>query len=277
MIFFRDLWELAFLQYALVAAVLTSFACGIVGSFVVVRRISYLAGAIAHCVLGGMGIARYLNVVYGYEWATPVSGAVVAAVAGALLTGYVTVNLKEREDSAISTIWASGMALGILFIALTPGYQEDLMGYLFGNILLVSSTDLYVMGILNVLIAGIVWGFYPQLVAVCFDPEFARIRGVNVNFFYMLLLVLTALTVVMLISVVGIVMVIALLTIPVAIAGSFTSSLKKMIVVSIILSVCFTTGGLALSYSPDLPSGAVTILLASAVWVLATLKKSLLQ
>ena len=276
LIFIKDAFELAFIQYALIAAILTSIACGVVGSFVVVRRISYLAGAIAHCVLGGMGVARYINVVYGVSWLTPFDGALVAALLAALITGFVTLRLKEREDSVISAIWASGMAIGVLFIALTPGYKVDLMGYLFGNILLVSRGDLWAMAILDVIIMLVIWYSYPQFVAVCFDHEFARIRGINVDFYYMLLLVLTALTVVMLISVVGIVMVIALLTIPVAIAGTFTNSLKIMIGFSVFLCMIFTTGGLVVSYGPDLPSGAVTILLASTVWLMSMIRKNLL-
>ena len=164
LIFFTDAFELAFLQYALIAAVLTSIACGLVGSFVVVRRISYLAGAIAHCVLGGMGVARYVSVVYGITWLSPFTGAVVAALLAALITGYVTLRLKEGEDSVISAIWATGMALGVLFIAITPGYKEDLMGYLFGNILLVSSSDLWAMAVLDILILSIIWYYYPQFV-----------------------------------------------------------------------------------------------------------------
>jgi zinc transport system permease protein len=274
--FFIDAYELTFLQYALAAAILTSIACGLVGSFVVVRRISYLAGAIAHCVLGGIGAARYLNVVYGVTWITPFTGALFAALLAAMVTGYVTLRLKEREDSVISVIWASGMALGILFVAVTPGYKEDLMGYLFGNILLVSSGDLWAMVLLDFFIMSVIWLYYPQFIAVCFDQEFARIRGVKVEFYYMLLLVLTALTVVMLISVVGIVLVIALLTIPVAIAGTMTTVFRNMIVLSVLLSMAFTTGGLAVSYTPDLPSGAVTILLASTVWFLAMVRKNFL-
>lgn len=277
MIFLTDAFELAFLQYALAAAVLTSIACGLVGSFVVVRRISYLAGAIAHCVLGGMGAARYINVVYGVTWLTPFAGAVIAALLAAIVTGFVTLRLKEREDSVISAIWASGMAIGILFIAVTPGYKEDLMGYLFGNILLVSSSDLWAMALLDLFILSIVWIYYPQFVAVCFDQEFARIRGVKVELYYMLLLILTALTVVMLISVVGIVLVIALLTIPVAIAGTITTVFRNMIVLSVIFCTAFTTGGIAISYTPDLPSGAVTILLASTVWLLAMVRKSFIK
>jgi len=269
MIFFTDLVELQFLQYAIFGAILSSVACGIVGSFVVVRRISYLAGAIAHCVLGGMGIARYIYVVYDVSWLTPFMGAIGAAIVAALITGYVTLVLKEREDSVIGAIWASGMAVGILFISLTPGYREDLMGYLFGNILLVSKSDLWAMGFLDLLIAIVVWYGYPQFVAVCFDPEFARIRGINVEFYYMVLLILTSLTVVMLVSVVGIVMVIALLTLPVAISSTLSINLKNVIFMSVGFSVMFTTGGIALSYTPDLPSGAVTILMATVTWFLA--------
>ncbi len=273
--FFTDVVRYPFLRYACATGILASFACGVVGSFVVVRRITYIAGAIAHCILGGMGIARYLQVVYGMSWCHPLLGAVCAALCAAVVIGIVSLNAREREDTVIGALWAVGMAVGILFISKTPGYNQDLMSYLFGNILMVSPRDLLIIAGLDFFILAAVCLFYNQFLAVCFDEEFARLRGVPVQLFYLLLLCITALTVVLLVTVVGIVMVIALLTLPAAIAGQFARTLRKMMVYAVIISALVTTGGLALSYSPDLPSGATIIVLAGAVYILVILGKKI--
>lgn len=275
MLFFQALMDHAFLQYALLAGVLAGVACGVVGTYVVVRRITAIAGAIAHSVLGGLGAARWLQVVHGQSWADPMLGAVVAALLSALVIGVVTRTAREREDTVIGALWAVGMAVGILFIAQTPGYNQDLMSYLFGNILLVSANDLWLMVVLDAVVLGLVAVVGPQLQAVCFDEEFAKLRGLRVELYYSVLLVLTALTVVLLVSVVGIVLVIALLSVPVAIAGHLTATMRSMMVVAAVLSVLFTTAGLAVSYAPDLPAGATTIVLAGSVYLLVLAGKRL--
>lgn len=265
--------EFPFLRHALIAGALAGVACGVVGTYVVVRRISYIAGAIAHCVLAGLGIARYLQVVH--DWPVrPEHGAVVAAVLAALVIGLVSLHAREREDTVIGAVWAIGMAVGILFIAVTPGYHEDLMSYLFGNILLIGGGDLWSMALLDALVLLLGLGLYPQFEAVCFDEEFARLRGLRVELYLLLLLVLIALTVVLLVSVVGIVLVIALLTLPAAIAGHFTTTLRGMMALASLLAVSFTSAGLALSYSPDLPAGATTIVIAGVVYLLVLAIKS---
>lgn len=264
--FFSAVAQFPFLRSALAAGVLAGIACGVIGSYVVVRRITYIAGAIAHCVLAGLGIARWLQVVHGWP-VTPQVGAMTAAVASALMIGLVSLHVREREDTIIGAVWAIGMAVGILFIAVTPGYHEDLMSYLFGNILLIGSSDLWMMAVLDAVVLVLGLGLYPQLEAVSFDEEFARLRGLHVEFYVLLLLVLIALTVVLLVSVVGIVLVIALLTLPAAIAGQFTSTLRGMMAVAALLAVVFTTGGLAVSYAPDLPAGATTIVIAGLAYL----------
>lgn len=258
-----------FLRYALLTGLLASVACGVVGTYVVVRRITSLAGGIAHCILGGMGAALYFQRVHGILWCTPLLGAVVAALAAAFLIGTVTLRSREREDTVIAALWSVGMATGILFISRTPGYNEDLMSYLFGNILMVSPQDLWILAGLDTLVLGVVALFHRQFLAVCFDEEYARLRGLKVEGYYFLLLALTALTVVLLVTVVGIVMVIALLTLPVATAGQFTRSLKKMMILAMIFSALLTTSGLALSYGPDLPAGATIIVLSGAAYLAA--------
>lgn len=265
--FLTDLQQQTFLQYALLTGILASIACGIIGSYVVTRRITYIAGGIAHSVLAGMGAARYCESVYRWEWLHPLYGAVVAALIAAIIIGLVSLRARQREDTVISALWAIGMAVGILFILRTPGYNEDLMSYLFGNILMVSSDDLWLIAGLDALVVTVGLLFYNQLLAVCFDEEFARLRGIRVEFYYLLLLCLTALTVVLLVTVVGIVMVIALLTLPAAVAGQFSRRLWQMMALSALFTILFTTAGLAFSYGPNLPAGATTIVLAGGVYL----------
>lgn len=260
-----------FMQNALLMGLLAGIACGVVGTFVVARRITYIAGGISHSVLGGLGIAHYAIVVYHWEWLHPLHGAAAAALLAAIAIGWVSLRKSEREDTIIGAIWAAGMAVGILFISKTPGYNQELMSYLFGNILMVSSGDLWLVFALDLVVvaAGIL--LYRQFQAVCFDEEFARTRGINVEFYYLLLLCLTALTVVLLVSVVGIVMVIALITLPVAIAGRFTRTLWQTMLLATLISIVLTTLGLAVSYEPDLPTGATIILLTGAVYLFVML------
>jgi zinc transport system permease protein len=260
-----------FLQHALLAGIIASVACGVVGSYVVARRITYLAGGVAHCTLGGMGIARYLQVEHGWSAFHPLYGAAVAAVVAALIIGWVSLRARQREDTVISALWAIGMAVGILFISRTRGYNEDLMSYLFGNILLVSGRELGLITAVDLLVLGVGLLFYNRFLAVCFDEEFARLRGISVEFYFLLLLGLTALTVVVLVTVVGLVMVIALLTLPVAVAGHFASRLWQVMVLATLLSIGLTTMGLAVSYGPELPPGATTIALAGALYLLVML------
>jgi zinc transport system permease protein len=193
----------------------------------------------------------------------------VAAVVSALLIGWVRLAWRTQEDTLIGALWAIGMAVGVLFIAKTPGYASDLMSYLFGNILLVSERDLWIMLALDVLLLLLVGLFFRQFLAVSFDEEHARLRGVPVALFYLLLLVLVAVTVVVLIQVVGLILVIALLTLPAAIAGHYVHSVGRIMLLATLLGSAFTTSGLALSYAPDLPAGPTMVLLAGAVYVVS--------
>lgn len=262
--FFSALTEQTFLQNAMIAGVLASIACGLIGTYVVVMRISYLAGGIAHSVMGGMGLAYYLG-------GPPFVGALIAAVVSALIIGWVKLYWQEREDTLIGALWASGMAIGILFISQTPGYQVDLMSYLFGNILLVAQGDLWMMAAMDAVIITLIALLYRPFQAVAFDAQFARLRGLPVNLLYLLLLCIVALTVVLLIQVVGLILVIALLTLPAAIAGHYTKTLGSMMALASLLGLAFTSGGLAISYQPDLPAGACIILLAAATFIISAI------
>ena len=267
--FITALTDHAFLRTALLAGLLASIGCGVIGTYVVVKRIAFLAGGIAHSVLGGMGAALY----FGFD---PLLGALIAALVSALIIGGVRLAWSAQEDTLVGALWAIGMAVGILFIAKTPGYSTDLMSYLFGNILLVPQRDLWLMAGLDLALVLTVALFYRQFLAVSFDEEFARLRGVPVTFVYLLLLCLVAITVVLLIQVVGLILVIALLTLPAAVAGHYVHSLGGMMVIATLLGIGFTSGGLALSYTPDLPAGPTIILLAGAVYVASAVLSGLL-
>jgi len=266
--FFQVLAGQAFLQYAFAAGLLASLGCGVMGTFVVVRRIAFLAGGIAHAVLGGMGAALYFDL-------PPLLGAIVAALAAAIIIGMVSLRAREHEDTLIGAIWAVGMAVGVLFISRTPGYNSELMSYLFGNILMVTGGDLLLMLILDLFLALVVGVFFRQLQAVTFDEEFSRLRGLPAELIYLLMLCLAALTVVLLIRVVGLILVIALLTLPAAVAGHWTGSLGRMMGLATLVGAAVTTGGLAISYGPDLPAGATIILLAGGVFIASTLVRKL--
>jgi zinc transport system permease protein len=267
--FFEAVFRYTFLQYALLTGILAAIACGVTGSYVVTRRITYIGGGIAHSVLGGMGAAYFLSAVYGWGNIKPIYGAIVAALVAAIIIGLVSLRARQREDTVISAIYALGMALGIIFISKTPGYNQDLMSYLFGNILMVSQSDLWLIGGLDIIVVGAGLLFYNQLLIVCFDEEFARTRGINVEFYYLLLLCLTALTVVILVTVVGIVMVIALLTLPAAIAGFFAKSLRQTMLLATLISIVLTVLGLAVSFTADLPTGATIILIAGIIYIIS--------
>ena len=268
--FLQALMHYEFLQNALLGGILASIGCGVMGTYVVVKRIGYLAGGIAHSVLGGMGIAYFLG-------RDPVGGALLAALIVALIIGWVNLRWRQHQDTIIGALWAVGMAIGIIFITRTPGYDVDLMSYLFGNILLIPPGEISVLAALDGVILGLVTLFYKQLVAITFDEQFARLRGVHVELIYLLLLCLVALTVVILIQVVGLILVIALLTLPAAIAAQYLRAIIPIIVAATVLATVFTTGGLALSYEMDLPSGATIILLAGAVYFASTIASGVMH
>ncbi len=255
-----------FIRYAFIAGLLSSVSFGIIGSFVVVKRISYIAGAISHAALAGIGAALYLEHTYGLESLSPLLGAVIAAMLAALIIGLVSTYYNEREDTIIGSIWAIGMAIGLLFIAKTPGYVDP-MSYLFGNILLVGAQELVLILVLDLVVITLGILFYHQFLALSFDEEFTRLRGIPTRLYYILLIFLIALTVVLMVTVVGIVMVIALLTIPAATAGLFSRKLWQMMLLAALFCALFTSLGLGTSYVLDLPSGSTTIVFAGLVYL----------
>jgi len=247
-----------FMQNALLAGLLAAIACGVVGVYVVVKKIVFISGGIAHASFGGIGLGYLLGI-------NPVLGAMAFTIASSLGIGLITRRSRLPEDTAIGILWAMGMALGIIFIGLAPGYAPDLFSYLFGNILTVPFFDLMLMLILDVVIIALVALLYKEFLYLSFDEEFSTVSGVPTEGLYLLLLCLIALTVVVLIRVVGIILVIALLTIPAALARQFTHSLKKMMLLAILAGVIFTFSGLWISYALNLASGATIILVSGTV------------
>jgi zinc transport system permease protein len=253
-----------FMRNAFLAGFLVSLACGVVGTYVVVKRLVFISGGISHTAYGGIGLGYYLGI-------SPMLGATFFTTLSALGMGLVSHRGRQREDTVIGIMWAVGMAVGIIFVALSPGYTADLMSYLFGSILTVPGNDLWLMAGLDLVIILVVVLFFEDFKAVAFDEEFARVMGVATERINLLLLFLVALTVVVLIRAVGIILVIALLSIPAAIAGQFTRNLGQMMGWSTLLGIIFTSTGLYLSYLYNLPSGATIILVAAAGYLLSLL------
>ena len=256
--------QFEFMRNALAAGLLASVLCGIMGTLVVVNRLVFLSGGIAHAAYGGIGLAFYLG------WPFMV-GTLGFSLAAALVMAAVTLKAKHRADTIIGVVWAVGMAVGIILLDLTPGYNVDLMSYLFGSILTVPESDLWMMLAMGGVLAILVGVYYKDLLALSYDEEFARIRGVSVEALYLTLICLLAVTIVLVIQVVGLILVIALLTIPPFIVEKHARSLLQMMVGSSVLGALFTLIGLWLSYSYNLTSGATVILVAGVGFFLSLL------
>lgn len=257
-----DALQLEFMRNAVAAGLLVSLVCGILGTLVVVNRIVFISGGIAHAAYGGIGLALYLGV-------SPTVGATLFSIAISMVMGIASLKSKERADTFIGVMWALGMASGIIFTELTPGYNVDLMSYLFGSILTVPISDIRYMLFLDFVVLLFVFFFYKELVAMSYDEEFCFVAGIPVRVFYFVLLGLISLSVVMIIRVVGLILVIALLTIPPFIAEKYTASLGRMMGLACLLSMVFTLAGLWLSYQLNLASGATIILVAGAGFLLS--------
>jgi zinc transport system permease protein len=253
--------QFEFMQNALLAGLLASIICGIMGTLVVVNRIVFLSGGIAHAAYGGIGLAFFMG------WPFWV-GAIGFTLTMALIMAAVTLKAKHRSDAMIGVLWAVGMAVGIVLIDLTPGYNVDLMSYLFGSILTVPDSDIWMMLAVGVMMIAVVVYFYHDYLAMSYDEEFAQIRGVPVRTLYFLLIGMLAVAIVLIIQVVGLILVIALLTIPPYIAEKYSKSLFVMMVFSSLLSVLFTVSGLWLSYAYNLTSGASIILVAGTCFLI---------
>lgn len=272
MSFFEALIENPLLLSAVIASLMASVVGGIIGSYVVVKRIVFISGSLSHAVLGGIGCCLWLQRVHGVTWLSPIYGALISAVFAALAIGWMRLRYRQREDSVIAALWSVGMAAGILFISQTPGYNVELTNFLVGNILWVASSDLYLLAGLDAFVLIAVVLLHQRLVVVCFDEDQARLQGLNVPFLYLFLLVLTAVSIVLLIQVVGVILVMTMLTIPAAIANLFTHRLSTMMMIAVALSCSLSLMGIALSYEWEWPPGATIALLAGLAY-LATLPR----
>jgi zinc transport system permease protein len=257
-----------FLQMALWASLLASIASGTIGSFVVIKRIAFLAGSISHAVLGGIGLCLWLQRTYDLPWLDPLYGAFGASIASALLLGWVHLNYRQREDTIISAIWSTGMAIGVIFLSLTPGTNVELMNFLFGNILWISTKDLLFLALLDGVILSVVFFYYRRFLALCFDEQQALLRGIPVQRLYLLLLCLIALSIVLLIQLIGTILVIALLTLPATIASLFTHRLPLIMLWAVLLSSLFSMVGLQASYLLDWPPGSTIALIAALAYLI---------
>ena len=253
--------QFEFMRNALFAGLLASVICGIMGTMVVVNRIVFLSGGIAHAAYGGIGLAFFMGWPY-------LAGTLGFSLCAAMVMAAVTLRARHRADTIIGVIWAVGMAIGIILIDLKPGYNVDLMSYLFGSILTVPERDLWIMAAMGLFILVMVTAYYKDLLALSYDEEFARIRGVPVTALYFVLIGMLAVTVVMVIQVVGLILVIALLTIPPFIMEGYARSMLAMMIGSSLLGAVFTVSGLWLSYFFDLTSGASIILVAGVFFFL---------
>lgn len=251
-----DILSLPFMQNAIAASVLASIACGIVGTLVVLNRLVFLAGGVAHAAYGGVGLAFFFGV--------PVLPCTLGFTLGSsLIMSSIARKYKEKADTAIGVLWAAGMAFGIILIDLTPGYNVDLMSFLFGSILTVSAFDLWLMVVLDIVIVGATLLFYPGLLSVSFDSEYAESRGLPAALLHMLLVCMAAISIVMIIRVVGLILVIALLTIPPFIAERTARNLATMMIAAVFWSVLFCICGLFIAFWFNLTSGASIIAVAA--------------
>lgn len=263
--FFYDIFEYQYLANALLAAIFAGITCGIVGTYVVARRMVFLCGGITHASFGGLGIALYAGV-------NPIGGALIFATLSAMGIEWASDKGKIREDSAIGIIWSIGMAIGALFMSLTPGYTSgDLAGYMFGSIVTVTSQDITILGIFTLLcvIGTILW--WRPIMYLAFDRDFAASQGIASRAASYILTVVVAITIVLAIRIMGIVLLLSLFTIPAVTANILSKSYAKITLLAAIIAVCGAVGGLVASYNWEIPPGTCIIFILTVVLIAAKL------
>ncbi|MFA7288143.1 MAG: metal ABC transporter permease [Melioribacteraceae bacterium] len=259
-----EIFQYDFMINAIIASILASIAFGIVGSYVVVKRIIFISGGISHTAYGGIG----LGILLGFD---PMLGAIAFSLIAAFIISKLRNNSSNNEDVLIGIMWAFGMALGILFTSMTPGYTQNLSSYLFGNILTVPREELYMMLVLDIGIVSVTAIYFKEFQAITFDEEYARVIGLPVDNLYLLLLIIIALTTVVLIKLVGIILVVALLSIPASISQRYITNLRNMMLLSIVVGMVLTITGLFIAYYFNLAAGAATIILSVFAFLLSNL------
>lgn len=256
--------QYSFLQNSILAALLSGIACGIIGSYIVARRLVFLSGGITHSSFGGIGIAYYMG-------KDPVLGALIFGIMAALGIEYMSNSLNGKrisEDSAIGILWSLGMAIGIIFVFLTPGYAPNLMTFLFGNILLVSANSLVWLAIFDIILIVLIVCFYRIIIYSALDREYARTCGIPTKFIGYVMTSLISICIVLNIKVVGIMMLISLLTMPAVIMNNITSNFKTIIIGSTIIATMATVIGIIISYQINIPSSAATIVTLSGIFII---------
>lgn len=262
-----DLLQYTFFQHALLGSLLASIACGLVGTYIVTRRLVFISGGLTHASFGGIGLGLYTGI-------SPILSAALFAVLSAFGVEWLSKRKDMREDSAIAVFWTLGMALGIMFTFLSPGFAPDLSAYLFGNILTITASDIALLGVLSVVLA-VFFGLYLRpIVSIAFDREFARSQGLPVEFFEYALMLFIALTIVACLRMVGIVLVISLLTIPQMTANLFSHRFHRIIWLSIGIGYLSCLGGLLLSFYLNVPSGASIIFFSILIYAACKIGKS---
>ena len=263
-----ELLQYTFFQHALLGSLFASIACGIIGTYIVTRRLVFISGGITHASFGGIGIGLYTGV-------SPILSAAIFSVLSAFGVEWLSKRKDMREDSAIAVFWTFGMAIGIIFSFLSPGFAPDLSAFLFGNILTITRTDIIVLAVLSLLLIAFFAIFLSPIIYIAFDREFARSQRIPVVLFEYILMMFIALTIVACLRMIGIVLAMSLLTIPQLTANLFTVSFKRIILLSILFAYIGCVGGLLLSYQLQIPSGAAIIFFSILTYALCKIGKSL--
>ena len=264
--------QLAFFQRAILAGILASVACGIIGTYVVTKRMASISWGLSHAAFGGVGIGYFLG-------GNPIIGAVIFTIISAIVIGTAYLRQNQTLDTLIAIMWSLGMAVGVVFISLAPGYTPDLSGYLFGSILFVPYDYVCIVALLDLLLLLVVFLWKDHFEAVCFDEEYARVTGLHVDWIFLSLLILTSLAVVMLMRVVGVIMLIAMLTTPAVIAQQWSGSLRRMMIVATAVAGICTVGGLFLNYylsamrGINIPTGPLIIIASVLFYGISTVAK----
>ena len=266
--FVLTIFSYAFLKNAILVSLLASIACGITGSFVVKKKMTFISGGLAHSILGGIGIAYFFKL-------NTFIGAIIFAFIFSLIITIAKIKAHQKEDTIIGILWAIGMSIGIIFMYITPGYNVDLLSFIFGNILMVENRDILVILTLDLIILVVFFLFYYHFLYISFDEEFLEVRGLNVHLIYFLLLSLISLTIVILIKIVGLILVIALLTLPAVTASLFNKKLIRMITAAIGFCMIFTLTGLYLAFQFNLPAGACIVIFAGSFYLVALFFKKI--
>lgn len=261
-----ELFQYTFFQHALLGSLFASIACGIIGTYIVTRRLVFISGGITHASFGGIGIGLYTGI-------SPLLAAAVFSTLSAFGVEWLSKRSDMREDSAIAVFWTFGMAIGIIFSFLAPGFTPDLSSYLFGNILTITQGDIWILAILSIVLIAFFTLFMRPIIAIAFDRKFARSQQMPVALFEYILMMFIALTIVACLRMVGIVLAISLLTLPQMTANLFTYSFKRIIGLSILIGYIGCLGGLLLSYQLQVPSGAAIIFVSILIYTGAKLYK----